>query len=281
VPASLLVDVDDDVPTIPGCRLDARLGDGGTAVVYRGFDDEDRSVAVKVFHADLATSEVDRQRFEWEARVAGIVSGGAHLPVVYDGGIIDGGRAYVVTKLYERGTLHRRIQRSGPLTPGEVAAAGRQLAVALEALHQHGLLHGDVKPENVFVDDDGTLVLGDLGSAWLWADGGPSSAPTPRYAAPEVWMGHPPSVASDLFSLGLTLMYAASGRRPVAGSPPTPDEIREAFGSDVAVALLDVDQRRRPRRAADVAVLFGTEPDEVSATVRALPTPSDTATRPG
>ena len=76
-------------------------------------------------------------------------------------------------------------------------------------------------------------------------------------------------------------MYAASGRRPVAGSPPTLDEVREAFGSDVADALLDVDQRRRPRRAADVAVLFGTDPDEVSATVRvrALPTPSFTATR--
>ena len=55
------------------------------------------------------------------------------------------------------------MQRGGALSPGEVASAGRQLAMALETLHQHSILHGDVKPENVFIDDDGSMVLGDLG----------------------------------------------------------------------------------------------------------------------
>lgn len=281
VPTTMLVDGDDDLPTIPGHRLEAKIGDGASAVVYRGVADDGRPVAVKVFHADLVNADLDRQRFEWEARVAGLVSGQPHLPVVHDAGVTEGGRAYLVSKLYQRGTLLRRVQRAGPLSPGEVDAAGRHLAMALEALHQHGLVHGDVKPENVFVDDDGTLVLGDLGSAWLWADGGPSSAPTPPYAAPEVWLGHAPSIASDLYSLGLTLMFAASGHRPVAGSHPTTAEAREAFGSETALALLEVDARRRPRRAADAAVLFGADPADTGRTVvvRALPTPSFTVRR--
>ncbi|MFV0308917.1 MAG: protein kinase domain-containing protein [Desertimonas sp.] len=280
VPSTMLVEGAEGLPSIPGYRLEAKIGDGASAVVYRGVGADGRPVAVKVFHADLVNSDLDRQRFEWEARVAGLVSGQDHLPEVCDAGVTDGGRAYLVSKLYQRGTLLRRVQRAGPLSPGEVEAAGRQLSVALETLHQHGLIHGDVKPENVFVDDDGTLVLGDLGSAWLWADGGPSAAPTPPYAAPEVWLGHAPSIASDLYSLGLTLMFAASGHRPIAGSHPTVAEAREAFGSDVALALLEVDARRRPRRAADAAVLFGADPDASQViVVRALPTPSFTVRR--
>ena len=169
------------------------------------------------------------------------------------------------------------MQRGGALSPGEVASAGRQLAMALETLHQHGILHGDVKPENVFIDDDGSMVLGDLGSAWLHADGGPAAALTPPYAAPEVWLGHAPTVASDIYSLGLTLMFAATARVPMAGSPPREDEILEAFGSDIAIGLLEIDPRRRPRSALAAAVQLGHEIDERSPAARPmtpLPTPT-------
>ena len=166
------------------------------------------------------------------------MSGRPNLPEVIGSGVTVNGQPYLVTKLYERGTLLRRVQRGGALSPGEVASAGRQLAMALETLHQNSILHGDVKPENVFIDDDGSMVLGDLGSAWLRADGGPAAAMTPPYAAPEVWLGHAPTVASDLYSLGLTLMFAASARVPMAGSPPREDEVVEAFGSDLALAAV-------------------------------------------
>jgi transglutaminase-like putative cysteine protease len=278
VPASALVTSPQDIVVIPGYEVQARIGSGSTSVVYRGLDPSSgRAVAVKVFSIDVGARSFDHQRFAWEARVAELVSGLPNLPEVLSSGVTDGGQPYLVTKLYERGTLHRRVQRGGPLSPGEVASAGRQLAMALETLHQHSILHGDVKPENVFIDDDGSMVLGDLGSAWLRADGGPASMMTPPYAAPEVWLGHAPTIASDIYSLGLTLMYAASARAPMAGSPPREDEIVEAFGSDIVLPLLEVDPRRRPRTALAAAHRLGLDVEEHARrgpTVLALPTPT-------
>ena len=260
--------------------MQARIGSGSTSVVYRGLDPSSgRAVAIKVFSIDVGGRSFDHQRFAWEARVAELVSGLPNLPEVLSSGVTEGGQPYLVTKLYERGTLHRRVQRGGPLSPGEVASAGRQLAMALETLHQHSILHGDVKPENVFIDDDGSMVLGDLGSAWLRADGGPAAMMTPPYAAPEVWLGHAPTVASDIYSLGLTLMYAASARAPMAGSPPREDEIVEAFGSDIALPLLEIDPRRRPRTALAAAHRLGLDVEEHvrrGPPVLALPTPTFT-----
>ncbi len=280
LPASSLVTAPQDIVEIPGYVVQARIGSGSTSVVYRGLDPSSgRAVAIKVFSIDVGARSFDHQRFAWEARVAELVSGLPNLPEVLSSGVTEGGQPYLVTKLYERGTLHRRVQRGGPLSPGEVASAGRQLAMALETLHQHSILHGDVKPENVFIDDDGSMVLGDLGSAWLRADGGPASMMTPPYAAPEVWLGHAPTVASDIYSLGLTLMYAASARAPMAGSPPREDEIVEAFGSDIALPLLEIDPRRRPRTALAAAHRLGLDVEEHARRgppVLALPTPTFT-----
>ena len=284
VPASSLVTSPQDVVDIPGYEVEARIGSGSTSVVYRGRDPSSgRTVAIKVFTIDIGGRSFDHQRFAWEARIAELVSGRPNLPEVLSSGVTEGGQPYLVTKLYERGTLHRRVQRGGPLSPGEVASAGRQLAMALETLHQHSILHGDVKPENVFIDDDGSMVLGDLGSAWLRADGGPAAMMTPPYAAPEVWLGHAPTVASDIYSLGLTLMFTASGRAPMAGSPPREDEIVDAFGSDIALPLLEIDPRRRPRTALAAAHRLGLDVEEHvrrGPPVLALPTPTFTH-RPG
>lgn len=278
LPESALVTEGPELLSVPGYEIEGRIGGGSTAVVYRAHDLETgRPVAIKVFTVELGGRDVDGQRFAWEARVAELVSGRPHLPEVYGSGTMENGQPYLVSKLYERGTLHRRVQRGGALTPGEVASAGRQLALALETLHQHSILHGDVKPENVFVDDDGTMVLGDLGSAWLRADGGPAAAVTPPYAAPEVWLGHAPTAASDLYSLGLTLMFAASARVPMAGSAPREDEIVEAFGSDLPLPLLEIDPRRRPRTALAAAVILGAGAEELFAVrgaLQPLPTPT-------
>jgi serine/threonine-protein kinase PknK len=207
---------------------------------------------------DPGGGSFDPQGFAWEARVAQLVSGQPGLPEVLASGLTDNGQPYLVTKLYERGTLLRRVQRGGALSHGEVASVGRQVAMALEMLHRNSILHGDVKPENVFFDDDGSVVLGDLGSAWLRADEGPAAAMTPPYAAPEVWLAHAPSVASDIYSLGLTLMFAAAARVPVAGSTSS-EEIIDAFGSDVAQPLLEISPRRRPHSALLAARLFGAD----------------------
>jgi serine/threonine protein kinase len=101
-------------------------------------------------------------------------------------------------------------------------------------------------------------VLGDLGTAWTRGRSGPFVGPTvtPAYAAPEVWLGHAPTPASDLYSLGLTLMFAATGHLPRAGSPPDESEVVDAFGSDVAVPLLEIDPRKRTRTALEATERF-------------------------
>lgn len=260
VPASAAVLDVDAQPHIDGYEVVARAGVGSTAAVYRATQaGTGRTVAIKVFSVDAGSREFDHQRFLWEARVAETVSGQPHLPEVLGSGFTANGRPYLVTKFYENGTLARRVRISGPMPVPQVEALARQLATALDTLHKSGVLHGDVKPENVFVDDDDTVVLGDLGAGWLRADGGPATALTPAYAAPEVWLGHAPTVRSDIYSLGLTLMFAVTGTPPVPGSTPTADEVTAAFESDVAVPLLEVDPRRRLRSAGDVANRFGAE----------------------
>ena len=228
-------------------------------------------MALKVFAVDPGGRDFDHQRFVWEAQVAELVSGRPNLPEVLGSGFTDDGRPYLVTKLYRHGTLRRRVDVGGPLDECEVAAAGRQLAIALAALHENGMLHGDVKPENVFIDDDDNLVLGDLGAAWVRTDGRPPSMITPAYAAPEVWLGHAPTTASDIYSLGLTLLFAATGRAPTPGSPPSEDEIVAAFGST------------RPRRCSRSTPAGGParrSPPPAASGPRSMPTPCSASQRP-
>lgn len=263
---------------IPGVALDSTLGIGSSAAVYRGVRTSDqRPVAVKVFSYSIGNSMMNLQRFRWEANIAEMVSGKPNLPELLDSGLTASGQPYLVTRLYERGTLFRRVQRAGALSHGEVLSIGQAIALALETLHQNTILHGDVKPENIFIDDAGSHILGDLGSAWLRADGGPARAITPPYAAPEVWLGSTPSKQTDIYSLGLTLMFAATGRPPIAGAPPPRSEIEAAMGSDVLLPLLEIDPRRRPRSAYEVARLLGADLEPVGSTTTAslaLPTPT-------
>lgn len=116
-------------------------------------------------------------------------------------------------------TLADLIARHGPLEPGEVARVGARVAAALASAHEHGILHRDVKPHNVLIRTDGTEVkLGDFGIARrrtdprLTADG--TIIGTLSYMAPEIARGNDPSEASDVFGLGLTLLYAVEGRAP-------------------------------------------------------------------
>ena len=279
VPASLLATTKADAIRIDGVELDVLLGSGSTSDVYRGRrTGDDHPLAVKVFKFAVSDSVYTRQRFEWEARVAKLVSGIANLPEIHESGMTASGLPYLTMRLYDQGTLFDRVRRGGPVSIGEIRTAGMELAQALEMLHQHSILHGDIKPENIFIDDDG-LILGDLGSAWLRADGGPAAGMTPPYAAPEVWRGQAPTVASDIYSLGLTLLFAATGRVPVAGVAIDIIDITEAFGDGELAPLFEVDPRRRPRRAIDVAKLLGADDDSpLAATSATLSLPNPTFT---
>jgi hypothetical protein len=270
---------------VPGVTLDARIGAGSTGTVFRGtLVDGGADVAVKVFRFGPGDDGFDERRFEWEIHIANEVSGYPHLPAVHGAGTTPGGsRPYLVTTLYEDGTLLDRVRRGGPLTPAEAVAVGADLATALATLHQLGVVHGDVKPENAFAGREG-WVLGDLGSAWLRAGRGPARSLTPPYAAPEVWRGASPTPAADLYSLGLTVLFAATGVVPVAGNAPDLAQVHEAFPDHPDLArLVDPDARRRPRSAAELARRL--RPGHTSAAFAhgglSLPTPTvTTASRP-
>lgn len=244
---------------IRGVTISSRIGDGSTGTVFKGVVNESSMpVAVKIFRFGPGDDGFSPERFDWECKVASLVSGRPNLPVVYDSGFTSpGDRPFIVTSLYEKGTLLDRVRRDGPLGPKAGLALAIDVAIALEALHQLGVVHADVKPENVFASGGG-WVLGDLGSAWLRTSRGPAASLTPPYAAPEVWRGSSPSVSADLYSLALTVMFAVTGQVPIAGNPPDFGMLRSVYPDRrILIQALDADPRRRPSGAREFAEALG------------------------
>jgi serine/threonine protein kinase len=196
------------------------IGAGRYASVYRGSSKSDLTtrVAIKVLHQPI--DDVSRRRrFERECDALARLRGHPNIVQLLDAGIDVDGRAYIVTPLFGA-TLADRMQSRGSLDAGEVARLGAQIARALHGAHQVGVVHRGVKPDNVFIDDDGAALLGDFGIAGL-VDGATvtgSVATSIAYAAPETLHRGETTVASDLYSLGVTLAYMISGVLPFGAS---------------------------------------------------------------
>ncbi|MEJ2888182.1 serine/threonine-protein kinase [Actinomycetospora aeridis] len=213
-------------------RLEERIGSGAMGVVWRGTDERlGRVVAVKqVFlHAGLDDREAEevRQRTLREGRIAARLQH-PHAISVFDASI-EGDEPWLVMEYLPSRSLANVLGEQGTLEPRTVARIGRQVADALDAAHQAGIVHRDVKPGNVLLGADGTVKITDFGISRATGDLTLTRtgmlAGTPAYLAPEVARGDNSTTASDLFSLGATL-YAA-----VEGMPP--------FGADDnALALL-------------------------------------------
>ncbi|AGM09089.1 serine/threonine-protein kinase [Amycolatopsis keratiniphila] len=188
-------------------RLEERIGAGGMGVVWRATDlDLGRVVALKRSQAG------DSGQIRREARIGA----GLHHPnvvTVFDA-VIDGDDRWLVMEYLPSRSLADVIDSDGPLPPGKVAKIGVQLAAALAAMHEKGMVHRDLKPGNVLVADDGTAKLTDLGIA-QWAEvtrtGGGLDVGTPGYVAPEMAEGRQAGAAADVFSLGATLFAAVEG----------------------------------------------------------------------
>ncbi|GGZ90559.1 serine/threonine-protein kinase [Streptomyces echinoruber] len=202
-------------------RLEARLGRGGMGVVWRATDLLlGRPVAVKELLQDdtLPAGEARRQRERTlrEARAVARLRH-PHIVVVHDV-VEDGDRPYLVMELVEGGSLADRVADRGPVDVREAARIGLALLGALRTAHAAGVLHRDVKPSNVLLDDDGRVVLTDFGVArvegatTLTERGG--FVGSPEYTAPERMSGAGGGPASDLWSLGALLCTALSGRSP-------------------------------------------------------------------
>jgi WD40 repeat protein/serine/threonine protein kinase len=253
------------------------VGRGGMGVVLKAFDpDLNRIVAIKVIAPQFAASGSMRRRFTREARAAGAVCHD-HVVTIHD---VDtsGTLPYLVMQYVPGPSLQERLDRAGPLEVKEILRIGMQTAAGLAAAHAHGLIHRDVKPANILLEDDMERVkLTDFGLARLMDDVRITQsavlAGTPQYMAPEQARGESLDPRADLFSLGCVLYAACVGRPPFrAGAPlvvmkrvceETPRSIREQnpnipeWLEAIVVKLLEKDPAARFQSGAEVSDLLG------------------------
>lgn len=194
------------------------VGQGSTGTVVKALDPQlNRYVAIKILSPVYAGNGIARQRFRREARSIAAVSHEHVIPVH----AVDehAGLPFMVMPYASAGSLLQRIVRGGPLGNCEVVRIGMQVARGLAAAHQQGIVHRDVKPANVMLEDgvDRAMVT-DFGLARVADDAAMTRsgviAGTPQFMSPEQAQGLPVDPRSDLFSLGSTLYMAATGREP-------------------------------------------------------------------
>lgn len=255
-------------------RIGECIGAGAMGVVFTAWDRRlRRTVAIKQLAArgyrDATEERVARARAMREGRIAARVvhpRAIAVFDVVVDGDQGTGRGPWLVMEYLPSRSLAAVLAAQGPLEPAEAAWIGAQVAEALGAVHEAGIVHGDIKPGNVLITDDGVAKITDFGvSRATWdttSTGGGTVAGTPGYFAPEVARGEDPSPASDVFSLGATL-YAAVENQLVCGHHENtlavlhamaegrwrPAERAGVLGRPLA-AMLRLDPSHRPGTAA-------------------------------
>ncbi|MGW2661208.1 protein kinase domain-containing protein [Nocardia tengchongensis] len=201
-------------------RLDRLIGRGGMGEVYQAYDTvKDRTVAIKVLPERLAEDTVYRQRFQRESHAAARLRE-AHVVPIHDYGEIEG-RLFIDMRLVDGDSLRSLLHRHGPGTPEDAVSVTEQVAAALDAAHRDGLLHRDVKPDNILVTHEGFVYLVDFGIAQsatdesLTQDGG--AVGSYRYMAPERFSSRDLAPASDVYGLACVLFECLTGTRPFAG----------------------------------------------------------------
>ncbi|MHB1311930.1 MAG: serine/threonine-protein kinase [Gemmatimonadaceae bacterium] len=202
--------------------IDRELGRGGMGVVYLAREVHlDRLVAIKLLPPERAAEPALRERFLREARLAAKLSHPNIIPIhaVED----SGGFVYYVMTFVDGETLAQRVKKRGPLSSSEGVRVLREVAWALASAHAQGLVHRDVKPDNILLETTTNRVLvADFGIAAAVGDiDGDGVTGTPEFMSPEQALGHEVDARSDLYSLGATAFYAFSGRLPFEGKSHT------------------------------------------------------------
>ena len=202
--------------TLAGYRVQELVGRGGMGVVYRAVDERlDRPVALKPIAPELAQDDRFRNRFLNESRLAAALDHPNVLPI-YDAGESDG-QLYLAMRYVEGNDLKSLLDRDRMLTPQRTVAVLGQVADALDAAHRRGLVHRDVKPANILVDEDGHAYLTDFG---ITKQAGAASTETGEmvgtldYLAPEQIRGEPVDGRTDSYALGCVLYECLAGEPP-------------------------------------------------------------------
>ncbi|MGI8910044.1 MAG: Stk1 family PASTA domain-containing Ser/Thr kinase [Rubrobacteraceae bacterium] len=200
------------------------LGEGGMACVYLAHDEVlDRDVALKVLWDNYARDEEFVERFKREARSAGSLSH-PNIVQVYDRGETEDGTAYMAMECVSGGTLKDRIVREDPLSPEEAATVAIQVAGALGAAHERGVIHRDIKPHNILLSSSGEAKVTDFGIARAAAATTATRTGrvlgTANYMSPEQALGQRVDPRTDLYSLGVVLFEMLTGELPFRGDSP-------------------------------------------------------------
>jgi eukaryotic-like serine/threonine-protein kinase len=234
-------------------RLDAQVGHGGMSTVYRAFDTVlERQVAIKLMHREMSSDSDQLERFRREARAVAQLN---HPHIV---GVIDAGEddqtPYIVFEYVEGETLKDRIRRLGRLPVPEAVAYTIEVARALGAAHERQIVHRDVKPQNVLIDEEGTAKVTDFGIARTMTEEGLTAdgrvLGTTDYVSPEQALGHEVGPQSDLYSLGIVMFEMLTGDVPFSGE----NQVAVAM-KHVREELPDVQLRRPEVSSALAAVL--------------------------
>lgn len=209
--------------TIGPYRIMEKIGEGGMAAVYRAYHPAmDRNVALKIMPFQFAQNEEFNQRFQREVKViAGLEH--PHILPVYDSGEFEGS-PYLVMRYLKAGTLYHRI-KAGPMPLDQIDWIFSQVADALGHAHNRNVIHRDVKPSNILIDERGGAFLTDFGIAKLVGDSSKFTATgvitgTPAYMSPEQAHTQNLDARADVYALGVVLYEMVTGRVPFEAETP-------------------------------------------------------------
>ena len=233
----------DTIPEIPGYGHLAEIGSGGFSRVYEARQFEfDRPVAIKVLDNPLK-DDAAVATFEQECRTMGALWDHPNIVPVFASAFTADGRPCIVMKLFQEGSYFQVLRRSGPVPIEELLLVGVKISGALAAAHEAGVIHGDVKPHNIFKSKFGEPALGDFGIATFVGQRG-TNAPrglSVHYASPELVEGEQGPKA-DQYSLAATIFTLAVGKRPFE----SPDDTGTNTNTKVLLRVLEAATPRLP-----------------------------------
>lgn len=266
----------------PRYKNPERIARGGMGEIYRAEDSVlGRTVAIKVLSERFADEDGIRRRFTREALAAARLSNAPSTVTIFDVGD-HADRPYIVMEYLSGGSLADRVDSEGAQEPGRALAWLRQTAAALDAAHGHGVVHRDVKPANLLLDDDGCVHVADFGIASAVGLDSFTAAGTvlgtAGYLAPEQARGEQTTPASDRYALAVVAFELLTGTRPFAMDSPTAEAAAHVHGEIPRASTrnpelpLEVDAVFTQGLAKDPARRFGSCADLVYALRAALDT---------